>query len=181
MSWPKVLHYISLWILIFIFFALYIFSFRFLRKKRVEAENSEVRKKVTDTFGALLHDTLTWWWLRWSSISTHWLFFLNLTTIRQKENYMSLWADRHSRCTSGLAWLVLGATACARRCDENLYWPTETLEVRDFCQKLLLAEVGGKGIALGQKGWHLCRLQCSEGQAAPCPCSPVDFNMKGVL
>lgn len=60
MSWPKVLHYISLWILIFIFFALYMFSFRFLRKKRIEAEKSEVKKKVTDTSGALLHDTLTW-------------------------------------------------------------------------------------------------------------------------
>lgn len=59
MSWHKVLCYISLWILIFIYFALYMFSFNLKRKEGIEAENSEMRKRITDTFAALLHDTLT--------------------------------------------------------------------------------------------------------------------------
>lgn len=63
------------------------------------------------------------------------------------------------------------------------------LEEKDFCPKLLQAWVGGKGIPLGQKLWHLCRLQCSECDRAlgralcrqlPVFAPRVDFNMKGV-
>ena len=49
----------------------------------------------------------------------------------------------------------------ARRCNKNLYWPTEMLEEMDFCLRLLLTWAGENGIPAGQERWHLCRQQCS--------------------